>query len=318
MEDMKNLNRNSDEPIDPRLEEMLGLLRQTPQRDPEAFRRGRANFVAEVDTLFQPEARRRPSALFGWLPLGIYRIKETLTMTTLTQRTAWNTLAAALVIFIFLFGGASMTAYAAQSALPGDALYPVKTGLEQTQANLAGSAAQQAEMYLRFAGLRLDEIAALIDEGRYNDINAAAAEFDAYIQKALEAVNIVAESDPARASELLGQISEAQTRYADALRQMLNDAPDAAKPVLEHAIDASNSSAPEGDSANGNASDDGNTNNNSSSDGNADDNANTNDDSANNNSSDDGNTKNDSNANEDRTNDKNRDDSIKKDYSANA
>jgi hypothetical protein len=78
---------------------------------------------------------------------------------------ALTSILAVMVILVFLFGGAGATAFAARSALPGDALYPVKTGLENTRVALAGNEYVQAQLNMRFAELRLEELNAAVDEG---------------------------------------------------------------------------------------------------------------------------------------------------------
>src|SRR5829696_631355 len=82
-----------------------------------------------------------------------------------------------LVLAALLFGGAGITAATAQSAIPGDALYGVKTSIEQTRLSLAQDAGDRAQMKMGFAQRRLEEIAALIEEGRYRDIGDAVLSF---------------------------------------------------------------------------------------------------------------------------------------------
>src|SRR3954451_2740701 len=56
-------------------------------------------------------------------------------------------------------------ASAAEGALPGEALYPVKRGLEQAQLGLAGSALARGRHLLEDASTRLDEVQGLLDSG---------------------------------------------------------------------------------------------------------------------------------------------------------
>lgn len=63
---------------------------------------------------------------------------------------------------IALIGGSTGVAVAAQGALPGNPLYPVKIGLEQVQTNLSTSPTGQAKDELTQAQTRLDEVAGLI------------------------------------------------------------------------------------------------------------------------------------------------------------
>ena len=62
------------------------------------------------------------------------------------------------VIALLLLGGIGITGVAAQSAIPGDALYSVKTSIEQTRLSLAKDAGDRAQMKLSFAEQRLEEI----------------------------------------------------------------------------------------------------------------------------------------------------------------
>ena len=230
-------NNNAQNELDPRLQAMFDAAKDVPARDPEAVARGRAKFVAEVDAM--PATMSQPASnVSGW-----QQFKNWLagTQSNSRQRAALTALVAVVMILAFLFGGAGITAYAARSALPGDALYGVKTGLEQTQASLAGDAARKVELYLGFAERRLDEIARLIAEGRYDDIQLATREYQTYVQLALEAMKDVAAGDPVKATELAGRITDLLTRYSQVLSGMMGNVPDAARTSLEAAIQFSQS-----------------------------------------------------------------------------
>lgn len=70
-------------------------------------------------------------------------------------------LAVAASVAVLLGGSAGMAA-AAQNALPGEALYPVKRGLEFAEAGLSVSTAGRGEDLLRQAGGRLTEVQGLL------------------------------------------------------------------------------------------------------------------------------------------------------------
>jgi hypothetical protein len=225
----------SDQPIDPEIEKMLDLLRESPPRDPNAVERGRASFLAEINGLMrQPgnttEGARATSKSFH------PPISPRAWIEAFRNQLAFTTVLALLVFIGILFGGAGITAYAAQSSLPGDALYTVKTGLELTQARLSRDASRRAELYLSFAERRLEEISALISEKRYEDIVTATNEFETYVQRAIETLDTVASGDPARAKELSTQISAALIRDAAILSGMLDSVPGFVKPDVEKAI----------------------------------------------------------------------------------
>jgi hypothetical protein len=66
-----------------------------------------------------------------------------------------------LVVATLLSTLAGGTAYAAQSSLPGDMLYPVKTSTEDARLLVAGDNLDEAELNLQFAQIRLEEISKL-------------------------------------------------------------------------------------------------------------------------------------------------------------
>lgn len=72
---------------------------------------------------------------------------------------------------VVLVGGSTGLAAAAQSSLPGDALYPIKRGLEQIDESLSTNDAAQGRDLLGQAETRLDELADLVGgEGATSEV----------------------------------------------------------------------------------------------------------------------------------------------------
>lgn len=231
-------NKKIDEMDDREFEELIRLLRPVEARDPNTVMSGRVNFEAELDHILMYRAQYG----YGWLAGILSRIslaKDKPPMKSSTPRFVFSALAVIVVIFVLLFSSASATVYAAQSALPGDTLYSLKTGLEQTQVNLSRDAANRAQLHLDFADKRLSETAALIEEGRFNDIGAATAELEYHIQQAIGELQTVALGDPTRAEMLAGDITSALTRYASTLSGMLANVPESVRADVERAIQSS-------------------------------------------------------------------------------
>jgi hypothetical protein len=220
---------------DPELDELLKLLRETPARDPRAVERGRAKFISELDQMFPSNNAAQASWLDKFLSLGLFRQ----TRENKTMKLSYSIALVALVIALFLFSGAGITAYAAQSALPGDALYTIKTSIEQTQVRLAADAAKIAELHLEFAERRLEEISGLIIEGRYGDIDRATQEFEYHVQQALTAMQTVAAGDPLRAQALAVRVTAALTEYARSLSSMMINVPEDSRASIQRALDTS-------------------------------------------------------------------------------
>ena len=64
-----------------------------------------------------------------------------------------------------LIGGTAGMATAAQHSLPGEALYPVKRGIEKAELGLSMSSAGRGRDLLHQASDRLDEAQGLVDQG---------------------------------------------------------------------------------------------------------------------------------------------------------
>jgi hypothetical protein len=167
--------------------------------------------------------------------------KDGYSMATRIQKIAVISAVVVMAVMVLLFSGGAMTAYASRAALPGDALYTVKTGIERTEVTFSKSAAVQAEFHLQFAQRRLDEMAALINEGRFSNVSKTSAQFEYHVQQAVTLLQTIAAGNPAQASALASQVSTTLTRYTQSLNSMLTNVPETARPSMTRAIQVSNS-----------------------------------------------------------------------------
>ena len=232
---MSQLNRHDKDQLDSRLYEKLDLLRPTTPRNPETAARGRAKFLAELETLELPSPERaRKGILPGWMT----NQGKTGAVYASGRKARFSFSGAFLLItlLVFLFGGAGMTALAAQAALPGDVLYPIKTSMEQAQLALSASPAGRANLQMEFAERRLLEIAGLIEEDQFQEIPAATDRFEAHIRNIMVEVEDVANRDPQQAAGLSAQVSDALTRYAYTLSRMLEQVPEAVQVKMMRTI----------------------------------------------------------------------------------
>ena len=208
---------SNDNQSDPQLERILDMLRSVPPRKPEAVEQGREKYLAQLNSL----AADRPK----FLSLLVRR-NEAMQSKNPTPRFVLKAFLAVILIFAFLFGSTGLTVYAAEASLPGDALYSVKSAVEQTRLNLTSSAYAHAQLHLGFAQKRLDEISALIAEKRFANISQTAAQFEYEINQAVAAMQKVALEDPAKAGELAAQITQKVSAYAQALSGMIAGLPE--------------------------------------------------------------------------------------------
>ncbi len=129
--------------LDPQLKQRLDRLKDVPARDPHAAARGRARFLAEAAAL-QPASSRRA------LP---------------SRRLAWNFAALALALLL-LFGGSVGATFAAQGALPGETLYPLKLAVEDFRLGLTVNPQTEIDLLMEFVGNRVSEMNQLAAQGQ--------------------------------------------------------------------------------------------------------------------------------------------------------
>ncbi len=111
-------------------------------------------------------------------------------------------IAAALVMVLVT---SSTAAYAAESALPGDALYAVKTYVtEPARVALATNAEAKAEVQMEIAERRIEEATTLSAEGRLDDStqDSLAASFKSYAAAVSENIEKTASEDTSASLEL--------------------------------------------------------------------------------------------------------------------
>lgn len=133
--------------------EQLDGLRPVLPRDAIAAARGRAQFLALAQSLRKSVSPKPVQRLLGWLESATIQTKERYPMAT--------TLTSILLALAMTFGGAGATVYAAQAALPGDVLYPVKLGLEDAQVALSPDETTDAQLRFEFVQRRIQETVAL-------------------------------------------------------------------------------------------------------------------------------------------------------------
>lgn len=76
----------------------------------------------------------------------------------------------AVAATVLLIGGTASVATASQTALPGQALYPIKRGIESAQAQIASTPAGKGRTLLGQATGRLEEVSGLLDEQPVNNL----------------------------------------------------------------------------------------------------------------------------------------------------
>lgn len=174
----------------------------------------------------RPAGMNRPSVEHSRQKPAVLRPKRLVVL--------WTTL---LVIAVSLIGGG--TVYASNEALPGDMLFPVKRAIEATRLSISDDAGDVL-LGAEFAQTRLEEIQALLNSNREEDLDLAVDLLTEGIDASTLSLAVVAQEDPGRAAELSSLLAGAFSIHAEVLTSRLESVPARARPAIENAILASN------------------------------------------------------------------------------
>lgn len=130
-------------------------------------------------------------------------------------------------LLIFLLGGAG-TVFAAQSSLPSDTLYPVKTASEHVLLTVSPTSYYKGQVALLIADRRVNELKRLNALGRNHQIPNAVAAYEQSVKHVQEADNLPTEV-----------IDEHLATHQQVLNEVLQKVPEQAKHAIQHAINAS-------------------------------------------------------------------------------
>jgi hypothetical protein len=139
------------DPRDAHLLELVGALRGVPDPQP------RPEFVADLRSRLMAEAE---TAL---VPTDVARLQLP------ARRTSRERRIAAIVGGLAIAGATTSVAVAAQSALPGESLYPIKRVIESAHSGLSLGEARKGSTELANASSRLDEVEALAQDRDLGD-----------------------------------------------------------------------------------------------------------------------------------------------------
>jgi len=197
---------------------LVADLRSTPPATP------RPEFVTDLRSRLMAEADLALAEVDPRLTLPAH------TRTRRDRRIAVAAGAAALV------GATSSMAVAAQSALPGDALYPIKRVLESATATLQVNDVARADQLLANASDRLAEVAALAQLDADGNGTAIAETLDDFSSQATEAADLMLD-EYADTGDRAGveQLRSFTATSMDTLAQLDPIVPESAREALNHA-----------------------------------------------------------------------------------
>jgi hypothetical protein len=151
---------NTNDELDPQIANLFDTLKEIPERDPTSVTTRRQEFQAEATRMGQS----KPAASFRSL-LAVRNI-----FTFLFQRKSQlSVLRAACmlgVVMVLVLGSGGFTVAAAQSSLPDEALYPVKTFSEDMLLFIANDSDSGFDLEMQYYQRRLGEILAMEKKGK--------------------------------------------------------------------------------------------------------------------------------------------------------
>ena len=128
-------------------------------------------------------------------------------------------LLARIAIIVVLVGGSTTgVAFASTSSLPGDALYGVKTTIQDTQLAFSGDE-KDVDLLLGFMGKNLEEADELMTKGRYDDAETALGEYEDHLMEMLQTKERISYDDAGSEDSLNQRIqTELQTHTQTMLK----------------------------------------------------------------------------------------------------
>lgn len=166
---------------------------------PDAKRRSLYKLTAALDDRARAGRSRRFGFLTGW--------KSKLTRTA----------AIVLSVGVLATGTAFGAARAAQDSVPGDPLYAVKTFREDISLRIPKSDMARAKEHAHLATVRTDEIAALIDRGRFEQANALVVRVTYHLNSSAQLVGVTVTANANPFEMPAGSAPKTRQQQADEL-----------------------------------------------------------------------------------------------------
>ncbi len=209
----------------------LEPLRSVPPQDPQVAQELKRRFM------LQGESLRQANTASQSLATKSYPARKRLDFGMLFRKPLAMGLAALLLAILLLAAGGAFTVNAAQSSLPGQALYRVKIWSEDVRLSMTLSTNEKLDLTLNYTNRRVDEISSLLSEGQSiqdqtavrfqqeldNALQLAAELDDTHIQGALMQIKRHAESQGITMEELISKLPPQADPAVRNLRERLTE-----------------------------------------------------------------------------------------------
>jgi len=139
-----------------------------------------------------------------------------------------------VVALIAALAGGGGTVYASNQALPGDALYPVKSTVEDLRLVISDQD-QHVNLYRAYAATRVREVERLVQSQRTDDVPVALERFERHMQGVMATLAEMSDSDPEQAQTLAYELQRDLASYQAELDRLVESASEPARPIVERA-----------------------------------------------------------------------------------
>lgn len=143
-------------------------------------------------------------------------------------KTAFRPVLAVILIFGLILGS-GLSVSAAESSLPGDALYPLKIATEKIQVSLTFKEEKKTEMLVELAGKRINEVTKIKDKtespaAKSQKINIAVNKFKTEIENVKINLEMLDKKvEPQKVVEVAKIIDTKANEYQETLQKTIND-----------------------------------------------------------------------------------------------
>ena len=205
--------------------ELVVALRSVPEAEarPEFVADLRERLLLAAETELTPTRTARE------------RDAERLTVRPARTRTRRERRIALALGTVAVVGATTSMAYASQSAIPGDALYPLKRTIENTQVGFSRGDDAKGEAILGNASARLDEVGKLTQE-KDPDAQLVTQTLDTFTDQATDASNhLIADHEENGDAASIQQLHQFTQHSIDQLSALAPVVPHGAQTALENA-----------------------------------------------------------------------------------
>lgn len=200
----------------------LAPLRTVPPIEPQTSAEIKKHYLVQSENL-------RLDLLSQSNKVGTIKIRQKPTATPAYAHTHLiKTFAAVLLALLVFLVGSSITVYAAQSSLPGEPLYTVKSWSEDVRLSVTFSTRSKLNLTLDYTNRRVNEIASMVAGGE--GISSQAT--DRYQDELNTALQLVTQLDDSQMNSALELIKKHAVNQGMTIDELISTLPPQAEPAI--------------------------------------------------------------------------------------